>query len=281
MLRISLLSLLTALTTFAAETAPTTGVRNGVANPFNSLNEVEGVSKEDLLKFRRAASKTATDPELKAARDKVQEIRQLAEFASDDEKKSLRNDIEAAVSKVVELTRAAIAKAEPSLSSDVIAKVTDALEKQQRSRFQGAQKKTATVNGKTFPGTTEEKAETRDPQADKKPTAKIPNNRGTVQVPQVAGVSTEDTAKFKAALGRAYQNADWKAARTKLQELAEKTQFLTGSEKADMRPEFEAATSAMRKAMRAAVAQTDPTLTPETIEKISEAMEQQMRGKAK
>lgn len=280
MLRFSLLSLLTALSAFAAETTPTAGVRNGVANPFNSLTEVEGVSKEDLLKFRRAAGKTATDPELKAARDKVQEIRQSAEFASDDEKKSLRNEVEAAITNVVELTRAAIAKADPSLSKEVITKVSDAMEKQQRARGQNAQKKTATVNGKTFPGT-EEKPAARDPQSDKKTIPKATGGRGPVQVPQVAGVSPEDTEKFKAALGRAYQNADWKAARTKLQELTEKTQFLTGSEKADMRPEFEAATAAMRKAMRAAVAQTDSTLTAETIEIIADAMEQQMRGKAK
>ena len=281
MLRISLLSLLTALTAFAAEpTLPNASARTGAGNPFNTLTEVEGVSKEDLLKFRRAAAKLATDPALSAAREKIREIRQRAEFASDDEKKILRNESEAAIDKIVELTRAAIAKADPSLSPEVIIKISDALEKQQRTRAQGANKMAQTVNGKTFPGT-EEKNTPRDPQADKKPAPQTRGNRGAVQVPTVAGVSPEDTAKFKAALGRAYQNADWKAARSKLQALTEKTQFLTGAERADMRPDFEAATAEMRKSMRAAVAQTDPTLTPEVIEKIAEAMEQQMRGKAK
>jgi hypothetical protein len=60
--------------------------------------------------------------------------------------------------------------------------------------------------------------------------------------------------------------------------LTAKTQFLTGSERADMQPDFEKATSAMRAAMRAAVAKVDPALSADTIAKISEAMEQNMRN---
>ncbi len=241
------------------------------------MPEVEGVSREDLLKFRRAAAKTATDPEIQAARDKIQEIRKQAEFASDDEKKSMRSELEAIVDKLVQLTRAAIAKEDPSLSKETISKVSDAFEKQQRSRFQDANKKAQTANGKAFPGSTDAKPAVRDPQADKK-TLPTPATRGAVQVPSVDGVSPEDTAKFKAALGRAYQDKDWQAARTKMQELAAKTQFLTGSERADMQPEFEKAAAEMRTAMRAAVAKVAPSLSTETIAKISEAMEQGMRN---
>ena len=241
------------------------------------MPEVEGVSREDLLKFRRAAAKTATDPEIQAARDKIQEIRKQAEFASDDEKKSMRSELEAIVDKLVQLTRAAIAKEDPSLSKETISKVSDAFEKQQRSRSQDATKKTMTANGKAFPGSTDAKPAVRDPQADKK-TLPTPATRGAVQVPSVDGVSPEDTAKFKAALGRAYQDKDWQAARTKMQELAAKTQFLTGSERADMQPEFEKAAAEMRTAMRAAVAKVAPSLSTETIAKISESMEQGMRN---
>ena len=241
------------------------------------MTEVEGVSREDLLKFRRAAGKTATDPEIQAARDKIQEIRKQAEFASDDEKKSMRSELEAIVDKLVQLTRAAIAKEDPSLSKETISKVSDAFEKQQRSRFQDANKKAQTANGKAFPGSTDAKPAVRDPQADKK-TLPTPAARGAVQVPSVDGVSPEDTAKFKAALGRAYQDKDWQAARTKMQELAAKTQFLTGSERADMQPEFEKAAAEMRTAMRAAVAKVAPSLSTETIAKISESMEQGMRN---
>ena len=241
------------------------------------MPEVEGVSREDLLKFRRAAAKTATDPEIQAARDKIQEIRKQAEFASDDEKKSMRSELEAIVDKLVQLTRAAIAKEDPSLSKETISKVSDAFEKQQRSRFQDANKKAQTANGKAFPGSTDAKPAVRDPQADKK-TLPTPAARGAVQVPSVDGVSPEDTAKFKAALGRAYQDKDWQAARTKMQELAAKTQFLTGSERADMQPEFEKAAAEMRTAMRAAVAKVAPSLSTETIAKISESMEQGMRN---
>ena len=241
------------------------------------MTEVEGVSREDLLKFRRAAAKTATDPEIQAARDKIQEIRKQAEFASDDEKKSMRSELEAIGDKLVQLTRAAIAKEDPSLSKETISKVSDAFEKQQRSRFQDANKKAQTANGKAFPGSTDAKPAVRDPQADKK-TLPTPAARGAVQVPSVDGVSPEDTAKFKAALGRAYQDKDWQTARTKMQELAAKTQFLTGSERADMQPEFEKAAAEMRTAMRAAVAKVAPSLSTETIAKISESMEQGMRN---
>lgn len=270
------LFLATAALTAADAPAPTTpSTANTASVP--GMPEVEGVSREDLLKFRRAAAKTATDPEIQAARDKIQEIRKQAEFASDDEKKSMRSELEAIVDKLVELTRGAIAKADPSLSKETISKVSEAYEKQQRSRFQDANKKAQTANGKAFPGSTDAKPAVRDPQADKK-TLPTPAARGAVQVPSVDGVSPEDTAKFKAALGRAYQDKDWQAARTKMQELAAKTQFLTGSERADMQPEFEKTAAEMRTAMRAAVAKVAPSLSTETIAKISEAMEQGMRN---
>ncbi|MEI6247828.1 MAG: hypothetical protein WCP67_04750 [Verrucomicrobiota bacterium] len=257
--------------------APTTAKPAATAS-VPGMPEVEGVSREDLLKFRRAAAKTAADPEIQAARDKIQEIRKQAEFASDDEKKSMRSEVEAIVDKLVGLTRSAIAKADPSLSKETISKVSEAYEKQQRSRFQDATKKTMTANGKAFPGSTDAKSAVRDPQADKKTLPTTPAVRGAVQVPLVDGISPEDTAKFKAALGRAYQDADWKAARTQMQELTAKTQFLTGSERADMQPDFEKSGNAMRAAMRAAVAKVDPSLSAETIAKISEAMEQSMRN---
>jgi hypothetical protein len=262
----------------AAETpAPATPKAAGVPG----LPEVEGVSREDLLKFRRAAAKASLEPEVKAARDKIQEIRKQAEFAGDDEKKTMRSEAEAAVDKYVELSRAAIAKADPSLTKETIAKVSEAFEKQQRSRMQEAAKKTMAGNGKAFPGAAEQKPAVRDPQADKKTAPAAPGARGPVQVPQLDGVAPEQTALFKSALMRAYQDADWKAARTKLQELSAKTQFLTGSERADMQPEFEQTIAEMRKAMRAAVAKADPSLEAETIAKIADAMEQNMRGRGK
>jgi hypothetical protein len=132
------------------------------------LPEVEGVSREELLKFRRAAAKTAADPEIQAARDKIQEIRKQAEFASDDEKKSMRSELEATVDRLVEVTRSAIAKADPSLSKESIKKISEAFEKQQRSRAQEANKKAVTANGKAFPASTDAKPVVRDPQADKK-----------------------------------------------------------------------------------------------------------------
>jgi len=267
----------------AADTAAPTAPATPAAKPEAQANvfgmpEVEGVPREELIKFRRAAAKTAANPEIKAAREKIQELRKQAEFASDDERKSLRSEVEAAVDKLVEATRAAIAQAEPSLSKETIVKVSAAFEKQQRSRMQEANKKAVAGNGKAFPDGADAKPAVRDPQADKKTLPTAPAARGPVQVPQVEGVSPADTAKFKAALGRAYQDADWRAARAKLQEMNAKTQFLTGSERADMRPDFEKITAELRAAMRAAVAKVDPSLSAETIAKISDAMEQNLRG---
>lgn len=123
-----------------APTTPATAKPAATASVPGML-EVEGVSREELLKFRRAAAKTAADPEIQAAREKIQEIRKQAEFASDDEKKSMRSELEATVDKLVELTRGAIAKADPSLSKETITKVSEAYEKQQRSRLQDATKR--------------------------------------------------------------------------------------------------------------------------------------------
>ena len=111
------LCLATAALTAADPTAPaTTSAKPAATATVPGLPEVEGVSREQLLKFRRAAAQTAADPEILAARAKIQEIRKQAEFASDDEKKSMRSELEATVDRLVEVTRAAIAKADPSLS---------------------------------------------------------------------------------------------------------------------------------------------------------------------
>ena len=268
----------TALTAADTPAPATTGAKPAASASVPGLPEVEGVSREELLKFRRAAAKTAADPEIQAARDKIQEIRKQAEFAGDDEKKSMRGEAEEAISRLVEVTRSAIAKADPSLSKESIKQISDALEKQQRSRAQEANRKAMAGTGKAFPGATDAKPAVRDPQADKKTLPISPAARGPVQVPQVEGVSAEDTAKFKSALPRAYQDAGWRAARTKLQELSAKTQFLTGSERADMQPDFEKAAAEMRAAMRAAVTKVDPSLSADTIAKISEAMEQNLRS---
>jgi hypothetical protein len=268
----------TALTAADTPAPATTGAKPAASASVPGLPEVEGVSREELLKFRRAAAQTAGDPEIQAAREKIQEIRKQLEFASDDERKSMRSEAEEAISRLVELTRATIAKADPSLSKESIKQISAAFEKQQRTRAQEANRKAVADNGKAFPAGTDTKPEARDPQADKKTLPATPAIRGAVQVPQIDGISPEDTAKFKAALPRAYQDAGWRAARTKLQELSAKTQFLTGSERADMQPDFEKAAAEMRAAMRAAVTKVDPSLSADTIAKISEAMEQNLRS---
>jgi hypothetical protein len=96
------------------------------------LADVEGVSAEDMAKFRVAAMKSFRDPEVVAAREKLKTMGANTQFLSGKEKADMREEFEAATAKVRAATRAAIAKADPSLSAEVIAKISEAVEARMR-----------------------------------------------------------------------------------------------------------------------------------------------------
>ena len=104
----------------AEEAKPTT--------PAQLLADVEGVSAEDMKKFRAAALVAQKDPTVKELKAKQNELRKQAEFASPDEKKNMRNDFEVLMADLRKANLAAVSKAAPSLSKETLEKIMEAVE---------------------------------------------------------------------------------------------------------------------------------------------------------
>ena len=113
----------------AEEAKPTT--------PAQLLADVEGVSAEDMKKFRAAALVAQKDPTVKELKAKQNELRKQAEFASPDEKKNMRNDFEVLMADLRKANLAAVSKAAPSLSKETLEKIMEAVEE----RLKAAAKK--------------------------------------------------------------------------------------------------------------------------------------------
>ena len=96
--------------------------------PAQLLADVEGVSAEDMKKFRVAAFVAQKDPTVKELKAKQNEMRKEAEFASPDEKKNMRNDFEVLIADLRKATLAAVSKAAPSLSKETLEKIMEAVE---------------------------------------------------------------------------------------------------------------------------------------------------------
>ena len=96
--------------------------------PAQLLADVEGVSAEDMTKFRIAALVAQKDPTVKELKAKQNEMRKEAEFASPDEKKNMRNDFEVLIADLRKATLAAVSKAAPSLSKETLEKIMEAVE---------------------------------------------------------------------------------------------------------------------------------------------------------
>lgn len=100
-------------------------------------------------------------------------------------------------------------------------------------------------------------------------------------VPDIDGIAKEDMAKFRAAFAKAQQDEDVKAAREKLLEKRKSMEFATAAEKKDARADFETLSEEVRKALRAAIAKADGSLSKEVIEKATDALEDKLKEKAK
>jgi len=96
--------------------------------PAQLLADVEGVSAEDMKKFRVAAAIAQKDSTVKELKAKQNEMRKEAEFASPDEKKNMRNDFEVLMADLRKATLAAVSKAAPSLSKETLEKIMEAVE---------------------------------------------------------------------------------------------------------------------------------------------------------
>jgi hypothetical protein len=98
--------------------------------------EIAGVTPEQLNQCKAAMFKTFQDEGVKAAREKLTELRKEAEYASDDEKKNLRTQFEDAMLEVRNATKAAIMAADTDITDDLADKVLDAVEERMKQRAQ-------------------------------------------------------------------------------------------------------------------------------------------------
>jgi hypothetical protein len=180
--------------------------------------------------------------------------------------------------------RAAYAKVDPTLSKETIDKVIEAFEDKARARLKEAaakEAKAAATPAKPFPlGDDAKKTETKPTPQGAEPKRPAQPDL-SVLLADVEGVSQEDMAKFRVAALKSFRDPEVVAAREKLKELAARTRFLSGKEKADMSEEFEAAAGKVRAASRTAVAKAEPSLSAEVIAKISEVVEARMRPTAR
>lgn len=127
----------------APEAKPETPVANAEEakpmTPAQILADVEGVSAEDMKKFRAAALVAQKDPTVRELKAKQAELRKQAEFASVDEKKGMRGEFEAIMADVHKATLAAVLKAAPTLSKETADKILQEVE----ARVIAANKKNA------------------------------------------------------------------------------------------------------------------------------------------
>ena len=127
------------------ETAVAAATEEKPMTPAQLLADVEGVSAEDMTKFRIAAFVAQKDPTVKELKAKQNEMRKEAEFASPDEKKNMRNDFEVLMDDMRKANLAAVSKAAPSLSKETLEKIMEAVE----NRAKAAAAKKATKATKT------------------------------------------------------------------------------------------------------------------------------------
>lgn len=120
--------------------------------PSELLADVEGVSAEDMRKFRVAAFKAQRDPKVKELKAKRTQLGKEAEFLSQEEKKNLRGEFEQLQSDLRKANLAAIAQAAPDLSKETIDKVFEAMETRAREAVEkSGKKKAAKTPLKPFP----------------------------------------------------------------------------------------------------------------------------------
>jgi hypothetical protein len=120
--------------------------------PADLLADVEGVSADDMRKFRAAAYKAQRDPKVKELKAKQVQLRKEAEFLSQEEKKNMRGEFEQLQSDLRKANLAAIAEAAPDLSKETLEKIYEAVETRTREAIEKAGKKKATKTPlKPFP----------------------------------------------------------------------------------------------------------------------------------
>jgi len=121
-------------------------------------DEVEGVAKEDLAKIKAAALKAFQDESVKAARDRLTEIRSRLEFAAGAERKDLAADARRAVDEIRSALMTAICKNDASIKMEALEKVMDAMDDKRTKALDGAKKKKAVEKAPAAEDTAKKKA---------------------------------------------------------------------------------------------------------------------------
>ena len=138
-----------------AKPAGETAAKEADAKPITPgelLADVEGVSAEDMRKFRAAAYKAQRDPKVKEIKAKRVQLSKEAEFLSQEEKKNMRGEFEQLQSDLRKANLAALAAAAPDLSKGTLEKIYEAVETRTREAIEKAGKKKATKTPlKPFP----------------------------------------------------------------------------------------------------------------------------------
>ena len=138
-----------------AKPAGETAAKEADAKPITPgelLADVEGVSAEDMRKFRAAAYKAQRDPKVKELKAKRVQLSKEAEFLSAEEKKNMRGEFEQIQSDLRQANLAALAAAAPDLSKETLEKIYEAVETRTREAIEKAGKKKATKTPlKPFP----------------------------------------------------------------------------------------------------------------------------------
>ena len=98
--------------------------------------EIDGVTPDQLNKCKAALFKTFQDDGVKAARAKQAELRKEAEYATEDEKKTLRTQFEDLQVELRTATKTAMMAADADITDDVADKVLDAIEERMKQRAQ-------------------------------------------------------------------------------------------------------------------------------------------------
>lgn len=119
--------------------------------PAQLLADVEGVSAEDMKKFRLAALVAQKDPAVREAKAKQLELRKQAEFASADEKRGMRGEFDAIAAELRKANLAAVSKAAPSLSQETLEKIMEAVEERAKAAAKKAPSKATKTPLKPFP----------------------------------------------------------------------------------------------------------------------------------
>jgi hypothetical protein len=265
----------------AADEAPAKPAKKAARAGAQFPESISGVSDEQYAKIRRALMATYGDEAVAAARKRLADLKERGRFVKGrNEAEDLRLEFETARDSMVKATIEAVQKFDPSVEKDPLVLTLNAIEELVKKRGQEAAKAAQAKASEAERAAAKEKKDAMPAETpavtEAKPEAAKPMTPSEL-LADVEGVSAEDMKKFRVAAFKAQRDPKVKELKAKRTQLGKEAEFLSQEEKRNMRGEFEALQSDLRKANLAAIAQAAPELSKETIDKIFEAVETRTR----